>query len=730
MYAIRNTLMNHEDQIQRLHAICDELDLARLYALVEQGTLDDYYQALTAGIEWLNRLAALNPRMKSITPARQRFEGKCAAIRRFYQKYFSTHRVLGDAQAAEHPDIVFILACKDIKVMRQRVEGTLPAIQGNPDARIVLCGGGFDPSTTEADVMRKVLVEHGLSDRDIVTESDSIDTVANAVFAKLRLRMEDKLPNEGNLLVATSAFHATRSLNIFRRVFGPEYRIAALPVKMTTADTETERLAAHELRTEERSTREIFGMTDFLTGMTENVDADDEVTLFYQLVLHHDFYRHRYDLLRAYAPVLNQPAGPAIVRSVDDAARWAFAFVPMGADLKGRVDEQSVALDVGNGEPEDGILDHHHRTGRYACAAEMVKAYRNLIVDRLADVPKRRVILHANPDLDCIVSAALAWAYVESENPRVRNELETLVDVCSRADQGRIKPERELNVYTLTLMLPLWLNSDEGQESVKAVESDITELAAQRGWRWRASGDRSERVATIALLLVLYWCEGNAANVCGTFDAGMFPMPLRPIIEGVANLLQEGMTECEEEWERIQHNDWTGSLMVPCRDGSVTKGHFVRVVDPKANPSLLGKYLWSSSTEGKAGQNVVLIQSTVENRTVISVDPDSGLSLKGLGLALQRREAEREKAAGIPDTGPARYRYRGLGGSDRIDPLFSSSDPWYDGRGHGFTIVDTPGAGSLMTLDEVVDVLIHEDWQSLGRLYESEEYLQWLARRA
>ena len=51
-------------------------------------------------------------------------------------------------------------------------------------------------------------------------------------------------------------------------------------------------------------------------------------------------------------------------------------------------------------------------------------------------------------------------------------------------------------------------------------------------------------------------------------------------------------------------------------------------------------------------------------------------------------------------------------------------------RSHSFTIVDTPGGGTLLTLDDVFDVLVHEDWQSLGDQYDREVYQNWLSRDA
>jgi hypothetical protein len=85
-------------------------------------------------------------------------------------------------------------------------------------------------------------------------------------------------------------------------------------------------------------------------------------------------------------------------------------------------------------------------------------------------------------------------------------------------------------------------------------------------------------------------------------------------------------------------------------------------------------------------------------RHVISVDPSSGLALTDLGARLDERESA------------ARERLRAQHGVDLTRtgeprPGYANSDPWYDGRGHEYTIVDSPRAGSVLTVDEVREVM-------------------------
>ena len=94
----------------------------------------------------------------------------------------------------------------------------------------------------------------------------------------------------------------------------------------------------------------------------------------------------------------------------------------------------------------------------------------------------------------------------------------------------------------------------------------------------------------------------------------------------------------------------------------------------------------------------------VNARCIISVRPDSNLNLRGLGALLEKAESEKRK-----------NHFHGI--DDRVTDLvsgkpktprtgYSNSDPWYDGRGHGFTIIDSPRDGTFLTPEEIEDILI------------------------
>jgi hypothetical protein len=40
-------------------------------------------------------------------------------------------------------------------------------------------------------------------------------------------------------------------------------------------------------------------------------------------------------------------------------------------------------------------------------------------------------------------------------------------------------------------------------------------------------------------------------------------------------------------------------------------------------------------------------------------------------------------------------------------PGYDNADPWYDGRGHDYTIVDAPRSGTLLTADEIETIFLN-----------------------
>lgn len=289
-----------------LETLVKKLSQKTMTELLKNGRLDEYYGDILEAIDWLNKIENLHPNSKPYTDIKQKLNLQREHILIFYQKYFNTHSVIGSKIAYNKPDLIFALACRGKEMVSMRLEGALPFAQRHEDARLILCGGGFDPVYTEAQIMQQLLVKKNFPRDRVVFEEDSIDAIGNALFSKLKLKQQNLLPQKARLLVVTSAFHAVRSFNILRKVYGPNYDIAVAPVKTVFDNDRQIKLVAHELASDNLSSRQIFSLRDFadIEGGMGQMTPGDHKSIFFQLILYHDFYRHRYDLVRKYVDVV------------------------------------------------------------------------------------------------------------------------------------------------------------------------------------------------------------------------------------------------------------------------------------------------------------------------------------------------------------------------------------------------------------------------------------------
>ena len=92
------------------------------------------------------------------------------------------------------------------------------------------------------------------------------------------------------------------------------------------------------------------------------------------------------------------------------------------------------------------------------------------------------------------------------------------------------------------------------------------------------------------------------------------------------------------------------------------------------------------------------------HRIVVSMPANWSKSLWGLGKALESLESQRRQAAGKPRPCPPQAQPRW--------PDVDNADPWYDGRSliHNYTIVDAPGKGTLLEVDDILNIFKSGQW--------------------
>ncbi|MGF6569909.1 vancomycin permeability regulator SanA [Paraburkholderia sp. GAS333] len=108
---------------------------------------------------------------------------------------------------------------------RARIDVAIEAIETGQAPLLVMCGWDYrdDSDICIADAMRSYAIEHRNVDASrVIVEIASRDTVGDAVFTRRNLAATFGGPR---ILVATSHYHAARTLEIFTFVYGPSFHI-------------------------------------------------------------------------------------------------------------------------------------------------------------------------------------------------------------------------------------------------------------------------------------------------------------------------------------------------------------------------------------------------------------------------------------------------------------------------------------------------------------------------
>lgn len=98
--------------------------------------------------------------------------------------------------------------------LRYRVEIGKKYLEENPETKVILSGGkGFGEDISEAEAMRRYLVEKGISEKRILIEDRSVNTDENIRYS--RKLMEGG--NEAFVVIATNRFHLFRAEKIAKK---------------------------------------------------------------------------------------------------------------------------------------------------------------------------------------------------------------------------------------------------------------------------------------------------------------------------------------------------------------------------------------------------------------------------------------------------------------------------------------------------------------------------------
>jgi hypothetical protein len=389
-------------------------------------------------------------------------------------------------------------------------------------------------------------------------------------------------------------------------------------------------------------------------------------------------------------------------------------------------------LDVGGGLGP-GILDQHQDGKLGASASELLVKFPDFCYGHLMDDWLRRrddgqdlrrrafspvIVLHADPDFDSLVACHLAKRLIEDgELPAYAD---ALAQYTSRVDQGKFGLDLKyphLAEYPIHMGYLALQNlpgagppAVSAQRLIEAGESllgvALTAMAKSLGGPWKLRAAHFEPVAGLS--------EGpegvsgqQALPACAAWRDD-------PAFAPAVALLAADFDAYKADKHRAilyGHGEVRAAIELPLQSGAATTFEakaFVLLEPPR---SKLNKY-WVRA-DGYAYFVCPYHQERDVNvpsadyqppqkygRVILSVDPNwrdpltgQQLSLRGLGRALELAECA-VRASGDNRAKVPRWD----------DGTVTNADPWYDGRGHDYTIVDSPLSATALPYEDVCKI--------------------------
>ncbi len=406
---------------------------------------------------------------------------------------------------------------------------------------------------------------------------------------------------------------------------------------------------------------------------------------------------HRYPTMRDLADDLEQylATQTEIVATVIEADRIVTDFAPVSKVAPQEFSQQDhLFLDVGN-RIGPGVIDHRASNGAFgsttSCTISHAVEIRQAIKTwRKADAPFG-LILPEEPDLDTVAAAFLSRELLEGQafSPSA-SQLAAYVDSINAGNPG-ISLEHRYSMYV-------------------AYQQLMHRLASRN---WDKRDDLWRKLVSQGLEIVSFVLRSATQRQCEIEEVDAFATP------GLFGPLDR--REVDADIERYQHKLLEAStgarrtrLALPAADGKLREVDVLfaaNVSDPLDPDRCIFFKDWARTdqarcpaSDGFAG--LCLFENErgeLPRRCTISVRPNLGISLAGLGQLLEEHEAQcRSERCGVDDRtiDPQTGQFRPL------RPGFNNADPWYDGRSHTFTIVAAPANGTVLTRDEIEEIVL------------------------
>ncbi len=392
---------------------------------------------------------------------------------------------------------------------------------------------------------------------------------------------------------------------------------------------------------------------------------------------------------------------------------FQYNFLPPGSivlenseDERKKIKKNKIILDVGN-KFQTGVIDTHildKGVNNFQSTAGGVISCPNFILDNIIEgATEIEIVVHSYPDFDCFASVYLAKELIL--NGKLPEGYEELVKYVEEVDTGRttidsgyfytpniiarvistviINENPNLKNYMIDLE-----TLNRGVFLITYLMKRLKELIKNRNfknWSILSKGSPFDKEYNFLendldkykddLISKFISPEGEELATAEKVEIELLKVNNLEEKKFVTGLIWNKIPTCvlHKEWSRADENTPEG------------KGYVFTFI-PVSNRI--------EYTEGN--------QELFLSRVIISVKPDYGVWLKGLGELLEKAEIKKEKL--IFGDNVNTWRSRTI--IRKTIKYAENEDPWYDGKGHEYTIVDSPGKYSLLSIDEIKTVLL------------------------
>jgi len=340
-----------------------------------------------------------------------------------------------------------------------------------------------------------------------------------------------------------------------------------------------------------------------------------------------------------------------------------YHFVKKGEVAPDRIGKNEFWLDVGN-RVDVGVIDHHHGTRKEWSASELFRNnHRELIISNLDPDKDINVFLHEGPDLDAVFCVwllkAVASAKIDLNND---HSIDEMIEAVNENDQGYSKTIAPKENWAVVFRLIL-NTLDTGDYTLKVLKGlEVIDKTYDLLSSGKSLEYSAEKVLSFNAKLAIEQAHRDYMEDVQRGTIFQIRLPKR------------------HDWRPDADYGWSLADGIYLKDPrSLLFKEFARADKINSRLGMGFSLLVVSKNEGEYNGSDL-------TRYIISTDPYSGLHLEGLGKTLESLEQAYEDT-NILDLPEGRERVEE--GKGRWADVNVNS-PWYDGRGHNYTIIDTP----------------------------------------